>query len=153
MLVRWYMLTIPTALAARAAEARRLARRWYATLAAWLDATAFPAIVRYATSRPHIVALLLLGSVLMLWHDPSVELVGGNYTNIVSALVSCIVLLQQVSHHHEVKRLHSEHAKQIAALHETVKALATAQGAPQSASATPVKPPRPRTPAKPPTSL
>lgn len=128
-----------TAIAARVVEMGRLARRLAVMVADWLDTTAFPAIVRYATSRPHIVALLALGCVLMLWHDPLVELVGGNYTNIVSALVSCIVLLQQVSHHREVKRLHVEHSQQIAALHETVKAL-------RPPPSTPTRKTTPRTP-------
>lgn len=75
---------------------------WFFT---FLDTRLFPAIVKYATARLHIVALLILGIVLMVWHDALLELVGGNYTNIISAMVSCIVLLQQVSHHQEVKQL------------------------------------------------
>ena len=68
-----------------------------------LDARLFPALVWYATHRLHITALLLLGFFLMLGGAyPALELVGGNYTNIVSAVVASVVLLRQSEHHRSI---------------------------------------------------
>lgn len=47
-------------------------------------------------SRWHILALLFLGvGLLTQGHNASFELVGGNYTNIISATVSLLVLAEQ----------------------------------------------------------
>lgn len=86
-----------------------------------LDNRVFPAIVAYATHRLHILLLLVLGVFLLLggrW--TSAELIGGNYTNITSALLACIILIQQVAHHQEVKDLHQRHAEKLADLHRQI---------------------------------
>lgn len=91
----------------------------------WLDARPFPAIVAYATHRLHIVALVGALGVLMLDNDPLVQLKVGNYTNVTSALVACIVLLGQVAHRRETHQLHENHAREMAALHDKVDRIAT----------------------------
>jgi hypothetical protein len=130
------------------AKTWRSARREAATAAVqnglsalygWLDAKPFPAIVAYATHRLHIVALMGVLGALMLDNNPLVQLKLGNYTNVVSALVACIVLLQQVAHrretramHEENQRLHQTHAAEVAALHAKVDRI-TKQVAPRAA--------------------
>lgn len=75
----------------------------------FLDTRLFPLIVSYTTSRAHILFLLLLWIALLVGGSfTAFELVGGNYTNGLSALVSCIVLLQSLRHHRETKSLRSE---------------------------------------------
>lgn len=130
----------PTLLAHRA---QVVARDTRARLYSWLDTRLFPAIVGYATGRWHILALLFLGVALMVWHDAIFELIGGNYTNIVSALVSCIVLLQTVAHRHETKRLHQQHNDDMSALHAKLDALATPPTPP-----TPTPAPKPARPSR-----
>lgn len=84
-----------------------------AKLTAWLDERAFPAIVAYATHRAHISGLVLLGIGLILGGSfTAFELIGGNYTNVTSAVVACIVLSSQMAHHKHVRQsLQELHAK------------------------------------------
>lgn len=54
------------------------------------------AVERASIARWHILALLFLGvGLLTQGHNASFELVGGNYTNIISATVSLLVLAEQ----------------------------------------------------------
>jgi hypothetical protein len=54
------------------------------------------AVERASISRWHILALLFLGvGLLTQGGNPGFELVGGNYTNIISATVSLLVLAEQ----------------------------------------------------------
>ncbi|MGZ6281697.1 MAG: hypothetical protein ACXWQ5_00120 [Ktedonobacterales bacterium] len=79
----------------------------------FLDTRLFPLIVSYTTSRAHILVLLALWIALICGGSfTAFELVGGNYTNGLSALVSCIVLLQSMKHHTETRKLRSEVKKQ-----------------------------------------
>ena len=96
----------------------------------FLDTRLFPLIVSYTTSRAHIVFLLFLWIALLVGGSfTAFELVGGNSTNGLSALVSCIVLLQSMRHHRETKTLRAEvkaHREESKARHEeTHKRLTT----------------------------
>lgn len=80
-----------------------------------IDEKLFPAVIKYAVNRWHIFALLILGVVLMLFQKPIVELVGGNYTNVTSAVVALLILreeiLQKKSHgdlHDKIDELHKK---------------------------------------------
>lgn len=90
--------------AERAAEAATENRLYRA-----LEGTVFKGIIGYTVHPLHICALLALWIGLLAWHNTVFELVGGNYTNGLSAMAASIVLLQQTKHHREVKRLHREH--------------------------------------------
>lgn len=91
---------------------------------AFLDTRLFPFIVTYTTHRAHILVLFALWIALLIGGSwTTFELVGGNYTNGLSALVSCIVLLTQMKQHEHIKRLHTTHAEEIAKLHEKIDAL------------------------------
>jgi hypothetical protein len=74
----------------------------------FLERNLFPRIVRYTIHPLHILVLLLLWIGLLFWHNTIFELVGGNYTNGLSAMAASIVLLQQTRQHREAKRLHRE---------------------------------------------
>ena len=81
----------------------------------FLDNKIFPLVIRYAVNRWHIFALLCLGVVLMVYQKPIVELVGGNYTNVTSAVVALLILreeiLQKKSHgdlHDKIEKLHKK---------------------------------------------
>jgi len=81
----------------------------------FLDKKLFPLVIRYAVNRWHIFALLILGVVLMAYQKPIVELVGGNYTNVTSAVVALLILreeiLQKKSHgdlHDKIDNLHKK---------------------------------------------
>jgi len=81
----------------------------------FIDKKLFPAVISYAVSRWHIVALLILGVVLMTYQKPIIELVGGNYTNVTSAVVALLILreeiLQKKSHgdlHDKIDELHNK---------------------------------------------
>jgi hypothetical protein len=89
----------------------------------WLDGTMFPAIVSYVVHRAHIIALLLVGIALMISTDPLIQLKLGNYTNVCSALVSCIVLLQSMSHHRENLQHHRRHTRHLQHLHHRLIAM------------------------------
>lgn len=81
----------------------------------FLDKVLFPAVIKFAVNRWHIFALLCLGAVLMIDHKPIVELVGGNYTNVVSATVALLILreeiLQKTSHNDLHSKIDDLHAK------------------------------------------
>lgn len=81
-----------------------------------LEGTVFKGIIGYTVHPLHICALLVLWLGLLVWHNTIFELVGGNYTNGLSAMAASIVLLQQTRHHREVKRLHREHREVLAEL-------------------------------------
>lgn len=87
---------------------------------AFLDKYIFPAIVRYVIHRLHILLLLAIGVALMIIDNPIVQLKLGNYTNVCSALVACIVLSQQMNNHQENMKRHDEHEEQLKALHKKV---------------------------------
>jgi hypothetical protein len=54
------------------------------------------AVERASISRWHILALLFLGvGLLTQGGNPAFELVGGNYTGVISATVSLLVLAEQ----------------------------------------------------------
>ena len=88
-----------------------------------LDARVFPAIVMYAT-HPYVIlcTILLLAPLILDHNDTTLQLLLGNYTNVVSASVSSIVLMQSLKHHAENKRLHAKHAEEIKALHAKIDA-------------------------------
>lgn len=89
-------------------------------IATLLDTHFFPLIVSYTIHRAHIVFLVILWLALICGGSfTAFELVGGNYTNGLSALVSCIVLLQTMKHQQQTKQL-KEH---VDALHEENKRL------------------------------
>jgi hypothetical protein len=87
----------------------------------WLQKRLFPAIIAYTTHPLHILALLALWIGLLLFHDTLFELVGGNYTNGLSAMAASIVLLQQMSQHRETKRLHRQHHELLTEVRELVR--------------------------------
>ena len=77
----------------------------------WLDEVFFPSVVRYMISRPHIVLLLVLIFALEYPSTPAVVmLMLGNYTNVISASSSAIVLRQQSNQHADVLEHHEAHA-------------------------------------------
>lgn len=121
-----------------------------------LNDRVFPFVIAYASNPLTILATLGLLVPLILWAtNTSLILVVNSYLNVCSAAVSSIVLLQQVAHHRENKKLHDDHRQQIAALHELVKAQTPPVAPPThtptasaTASATASsKPRRPRSPA------
>jgi hypothetical protein len=62
----------------------------------FIDYKLFPAIIDFAVDRWHICFLLCLGVTLMVYQKPIVELVGGNYTNVVSATVALLILREEI---------------------------------------------------------
>ena len=81
----------------------------------FLDKKLFPAVIKFAVNRLHIVFLLCLGVTLMTYQKPLVELVGGNYTNVVSATVALLILREEIhqkkSHgdlHDKIDELHNK---------------------------------------------
>ena len=90
----------------------------------WLDGTFFRWVVAYATHPLVILAtMLLLVPLIFDAANTALALTLGNYTNVVSASVSSIVLMQSLKHHRENKRLHAQHADEIAALRAEVRAV------------------------------
>ena len=87
----------------------------------WLQQRLFPRIIAFTTHPLHILALLVLWIGLLLVHDTLFELVGGNYTNGLSAMAASIVLLQQMSQHRETKRLHRQHHELLSEVRELVR--------------------------------
>jgi predicted PurR-regulated permease PerM len=77
----------------------------------FLDEKLFPWVVAFLTSRTHILFLLAL---IFVVEDPKVSVVialmAGNWTNIISASASAIVLRQQSNQHGEVTEHHEAHA-------------------------------------------
>ena len=83
----------------------------------WLEQRLFPAIIRYTTHPLHIVALLALWIGLLVFHSTLFELVGGNYTNGLSAMAASIVLLQQTRQRRELQQLHRNHQDALEHIH------------------------------------
>jgi hypothetical protein len=119
----------------------RKVREGLARFYGFLDARLFPLIVAYATHRVVILMTILLIVPLVVFASVTwLALILGNYTNVVSAAVSSIVLLQSLRHHAETARNRADHAAAIAAmrldhrsqfeaLHQKVDALSGAKGA------------------------
>jgi len=84
----------------------------------WLEERLFPAIIRYTTHPLHIVALLALWIGLLVFHSTLFELVGGNYTNGLSAMAASIVLLQQTHQRREFRHLHRNHQEVLDRMHD-----------------------------------
>lgn len=75
----------------------------------WLDTAIFPRIVAYATHPLVILLTICLIVPLVVFSSvTALALVLGNYTNVVSAAVSSIVLMQALKHHHEAKQMHRQ---------------------------------------------
>jgi len=85
----------------------------------FIDKKLFPAVITYAVDRWHIVFLLCLGVTLMTYQKPLVELVGGNYTNVVSATVALLILREEI---HQ-KKSHGDLHDKIDELHKKVDKL------------------------------
>lgn len=83
----------------------------------WLEERLFPAIIGYTTHPLHIVALLALWIGLLVFHSTLFELVGGNYTNGLSAMAASIVLLQQTHQRRELRHLHRNHQDVLERMH------------------------------------
>lgn len=83
----------------------------------WLEGTLFSKIIAYTIHPVHIMLLLVLWIMLLIVHATVFELVGGNYTNGLSAMAASIVLLQQTHQHREVRQLHRQHHELLGALH------------------------------------
>jgi len=81
----------------------------------FIDKVLFPKVISFAVNRWHILFLLCLGAVLMGYEKPIIELVGGNYTNVVSATVALLILreeiLQKTSHNDLHSKIDDLHAK------------------------------------------
>jgi uncharacterized membrane protein len=91
----------------------------------------FGAIVAIDISPLHIYALILLGVALMTFtSNTTVELVGGNYSNIVSALVSTLVLREARAQTHAMRRQHRDLAVRHRRLAEDVRKLHAHHGIP-----------------------
>lgn len=91
----------------------------------WLEYRLFPAIIGYTVHPLHIVALLALWIGLLVFHSTLFELVGGNYTNGLSAMAASIVLLQQTRQQRELRHLHRSHQELLERVH---RLLARKQG-------------------------
>jgi len=85
----------------------------------FIDKKLFPAVITYAVDRWHIVFLLCLGVVLMTFQKPIVELVGGNYTNVVSATVALLILREEI---HQ-KKSHGDLHDKLDDLHNKINKL------------------------------
>ena len=85
----------------------------------FLDKKLFPTVIRFAVNRWHILALLCLGVVLMTFQKPIVELVGGNYTNVVSATVALLILREEI----QQKLSHGDIHDKLDELHKKVDKL------------------------------
>jgi hypothetical protein len=85
----------------------------------FLDKKLFPTVIRFAVNRWHILALLCLGVTLMVFQKPIVELVGGNYTNVVSATVALLILREEI---HQ-KQSHGDIHEKLDELHKKVDKL------------------------------
>lgn len=107
----------PLRAAFRGARGRLTERRqaFYAVL----ESRVFPGVVSYATHPVTILlTILLLIPLIALASVTAISLTLGNYTNVVSAAVSSIVLAKQLQHHAEVKALHAEHSARISAIEQ-----------------------------------
>lgn len=82
---------------------------------AFLDNHVFPALIGFATHRIHISLMVCLWMALLLCGSfTAFELVGGNYTNGLSGLLGCIILMQQQKHQAATNELHDK----VDALHQ-----------------------------------
>lgn len=87
----------------------------------WLENRLFPAIIGYTVHPLHIVALLALWIGLLVFHSTLFELVGGNYTNGLSAMAASIVLLQQTRQQRELRHLHRGHQELLERVHHLLQ--------------------------------
>ena len=94
----------------------------------WLENRLFPAIIGYTTHPLHIVALLALWIGLLVFHSTLFELVGGNYTNGLSAMAASIVLLQQTRQHRELRHLHRRHQEVLERMHDLLRGRSPGNG-------------------------
>lgn len=94
----------------------------------FLEDKLFRWIISYTTHPIHILALLALWIALLVIHSTIFELVGGNYTNGLSAMAASIVLLQQVRGQHELRKLHHEHGNAIQRLEAAIHASHSSPG-------------------------
>ncbi|MFC0438757.1 hypothetical protein [Kutzneria buriramensis] len=79
----------------------------------------FEAIVAFDISPLHIYGLIVLGVCLLTFtQNTSFELVGGNYTNLISALVSTLVLREARAQHRDLTRRHRWLSQDVQALHD-----------------------------------
>lgn len=83
----------------------------------WLENRLFPAIIGYTVHPLHILCLLALWIGLLVFHSTLFELVGGNYTNGLSAMAASIVLLQQTRQQRELRHLHRTHQDLLERMH------------------------------------
>lgn len=95
----------------------------------WLEQSLFPKIISYTIHPIHIFLLLILWIALLVIHATVFELVGGNYTNGLSAMAASIVLLQQTQQHREVRKLHRAHHDLVRSLHARLDRIEPADGA------------------------
>lgn len=104
------------------------AQATYNSVLSVLQEQIFPHVVTYAT-HPLIITgtILLLFPLILDASDTSLALVLGNYTNVVSASVSSIVLLQSVHHIAHTRAMHQEHREEIAKLHDKIDAMVQSQ--------------------------
>lgn len=57
----------------------------------------FKGVIAFAVWDYHILWLIILGVILMVDHATVVELIGGNYTNVVSATVGLLILREEIA--------------------------------------------------------
>jgi hypothetical protein len=93
----------------------------------FLERTLFKGIIGYTIHPLHIVVLLVLWVGLMVWHNTVFELVGGNYTNGLSAMAASIVLLEQTRQHREAKKLHRESHRLLEEVRKLIRPASPAQ--------------------------
>jgi hypothetical protein len=93
----------------------------------FLERTLFKGIIGYTIHPLHIVLLLVLWIGLMVWHNTVFELVGGNYTNGLSAMAASIVLLEQTRQHREAKKLHRESHRLLEEVRKLIRPASAAQ--------------------------
>lgn len=75
----------------------------------FLDNQVFPKVIAYTTHRVHISLMAVLWVALLFGGSwTAFELVGGNYTNGLSGLMTCIIALQQMRQRQESKDYHQE---------------------------------------------
>lgn len=91
----------------------------------FLDQRLFPWVIAYTTHRVHIMFMAALWMALLLGGSwTAFELVGGNYTNGLSGLMTCIIALQQMrlrqendEHHEATHRRLDAHERKLDELH------------------------------------
>lgn len=111
-----------------AGDLRRIRAQLAERLDTLLDTHVFPAVLAYTTHRAHITLMALLWLALLIGGSwTAFELVGGNYTNGLSGLMTCIIALQQAHHRRENHEQHAAtharldaHEERLTALHAHV---------------------------------